>query len=270
MLLFGLSGSGLTDIPAGTLPCPSGGGTCPPFNQSVEDWRSDIRKQAGAKPIDFLMAWTQKESNGNPCSWTRLAEAGISQLMAGDNIAQAGTTIADQHPSPPCVPGAQTTAYRSSLTDAQANEQVRAFMQYVDYCIKRVEYFLGQAGYSNQPGWTNKDWSYWAMVKQYHALPGIIPSLLSNGLQGGGIPADWDAMMQYSSYDTSNARAVGVFGDGGGSVLGYLYSPTIVTVGVGALIAVAGLIAVRRVKKHYPEKWQRFTRRFHLPEKIAA
>lgn len=259
---------GLGDVPAGSYPCPSGGGMCPPFNQSVEDWRPDVRKQMGSKPIDFLMAWIQKESNGNPCSWTRLAEAGISQLMQGDNIAQGGTTIEDQHPSPPCAPGVQTTAYRSSLTDAQAYEQVRAFMQYVDYAITRVDYFLGQAGYANQPGWTNKDWSYWAMVKQYHALPGIIPALLNNGLQSGGIPSDWDTMMQYSSYDTANARSVGLFGQGGGSVLGYLYSPTVVTIGLGVLLAVGGMLATRHIKKRYPTQYARMASKLRLPEKI--
>src|SRR5579859_694666 len=180
------------DIPAGSLTCPSPAGTsnmCPPFNASVEAWRDDVTAQAGTKPIDFLLAWMQVESNGNPCSWTKYQEAGVYQLMAGDNITVANTTIAQQHPVPPCVAGSETVAYRSSLTDDQAKEQIRAGMQYIDYCISRVDYFLNLYGYAGQPGWTDSDWSYWCLVKQYHALPSVIHGLLTNGMQGGGVPA---------------------------------------------------------------------------------
>lgn len=232
----------LGDILPGTLPCPSGSGTCPPFNASVEAWRDDVAAQAGTKPIDFLLAWMQVESNGNPCSWTSLQEAGVYQLMAGDNMVAGGTSIAQQHPVPPCVAGAQTTAYRSSLTDDQAYEQVRGGMQYIDYCISRVDYFLSTYGYAGQPGWTDSDWSYWAMVKQYHALPSVIPGLLTNGLQGGSVPSDWDAMMQYSpSVNTSNARRVGVFGAGGGSIVNGVLT---VARDPFALLAVGGLVAL--------------------------
>ena len=198
------------------------------FNASVEAWRSDVEAQMGTKPENFLLAWIQKESNGNPCSWTSLQEAGIFQLMAGDNITQGGTTIALQHPVPPCTANAQTTAYRSSLTDDQAYEQVRAGMQYIDYCIALVDKYLGMYGYAGQPGWTNNDWSYWAMVKMVHVSPAKIPAMLQAGTAGaGGIPTDWDDMMQYvtgipTSW-TDNARWVGQYGEGGGTVFNKTY-----------------------------------------------
>lgn len=241
---------GLGDVADGSLPCPSGNGVCPPFIPSVEAWRSDVAAQAGGKPVDFLLAWIQKESAGNPCSWTYLKEAGIFQLMAGDNMVQGGTSIEQQHPVPPCAAGTQTTAFRSSLTDDQAHEQVRGGMQYVDYCRSRAEAFMGQYGYLNAPGWSDSDWSYWAMVKMYHALPGAIPGLLSKGLQSGGIPSDWDQMMQYSSSNsaTANARAVGLFGEGGGSLLSSLTSiaggdkDTLFIVALGGLALAAWLL----------------------------
>src|SRR4029077_17165388 len=49
------------------------------FNASVEAWRSDVASQAGDLPIDFLLMWIQVESNGNPCSWTRMNEVGVWQ-----------------------------------------------------------------------------------------------------------------------------------------------------------------------------------------------
>lgn len=229
------------DIAAGSLPCPSGSGYCPPFNASVELWRDDVAAQAGTKPVDFLLAWMQVESNGNPCSWTSLAEAGVFQLMNGDNLVQGGTTLAQQHPVPPCVSGSQTTAYRTSLTDDQAHEQVRAGMQYIGYCISKVDAMLGLYGYADQPGWTDSDWSYWAMVKMVHVAPATLPGMLTAGLKSGGIPADWDQMMTYvtgipASW-TDNARKVGVFGAGGGSVLSAITNDPFVPLAIGGLVA---------------------------------
>jgi hypothetical protein len=192
------------------------------FNASVEAWRDDVTGQAGTLPVNFLLAWIQTESNGNPCSWTSLSEAGIFQLMAGDNIAQGGTSLALQHPVPPCVSGSQTTAYRTSLTDDQAAEQVRGGIQYVNYCRSQVDAALGLYGYAGQPGWADSDWSYWCMVKMWHVAPADVAKMLVAGLGGGGIPADWDAMMTYVSGIptswTDNARKVGINGDGGGSL----------------------------------------------------
>ncbi len=248
-----LFGRGLGDIAVGTLPCPSMGGMCPPFSSSTEAWRDDVRKQAGTKPIDFLLAWIQIESNGNPCSWTKYAEAGVYQLMQGDNIAQGGTSIDQQHPSPPCVPGVQTTAYRSSLTNDQAYEQVRGGLQYVDYCRMHAEAALDAAGYLNQPGWSNSNWSYWAMVKMWHVAPATIPKLLAAGASGGSIPADWDEMMQSAGGIapvnwTDNARAVGIFGDGGGSVLNLVYSSAMPYV-IGAVLAIGAVVFYKKHKK---------------------
>jgi hypothetical protein len=209
------------------------------FNASVEQWRSDIENAAGDMPVSFLLMWIQKESNGNPCSYTSLQEAGIMQLMAGDNMAQGQTSMAQQHPSPPCTPGTQTTAYRSSLTDEQAGWQVDGGLTYVRYCRDRARAYLAQFGYAGQPGWTESDWSFWAMVKMVHVAPAKIPGMLQAGINGaGGVPADWDAMMRFvtgipASW-TDNARAVGIYGQGGGTVfnkqtLGY------VMIGAGAL-----------------------------------
>lgn len=221
------------------------------FNASVEAWRSDVEAQMATKPLNFLLAWIQKESNGNPCSWTSLQEAGIYQLMAGDNITQGGTTIAQMHPVPPCTAGVQTTAYRSSLSDDQAYEQVRAGMQYIDYCITRVDAYLGMYGYAGQPGWSTSDWSYWAMVKMVHVAPAKIPSMLQAGINGyGSVPPDWDTMMQYvtgipASW-TDNARWVGQYGQGGGTV----FNKTYLLYGGMAVGALALIYLARKGTRH--------------------
>lgn len=246
--------AGLADISPGTLPCPSGGGMCPPFPTQVEGWRNDVRKQAGTLPIDFLMAWIQIESFGSGCSDTQYSEVGIFQLMAGDNIAQGGTSIDQQHPVPPCIPGQSTHVWRDGFTDDQAHEQVRGGIQYVNYCRKNAEAALSAAGYLNQPGWSDSNWSYWAMVKMWHVAPATIPKLLAAGLSGvGGIPADWDDMMQYAGGIapvnwTDNARAVGIFGDGGGSVLNLIYSSSMPIV-VGVVLAIGAVLFYKKNKK---------------------
>jgi hypothetical protein len=226
------------------------------FPASVEDWRDLIAANAGDLPNDFLLGWIQIESNGNPCSWTRFSEAGIFQLMAGDNIAQGGTTLAAQHPVPPCASGVQTTAYLASLSSDQAYEQVRGGLQYVNYCRDQVRTKLAAYGYAGQPGWTESDWSFWAMVKMWHVAPGVIPAMLQAGIDGnGGIPTDWDAMAQYvtgvSPSWLSNARTVGVYGDGGGSAIGGFVASTPGAIIMGLLGIGLGVLAARWATKRY-------------------
>ena len=226
------------------------------FNASVEQWRSDAAAQMGSLPLNFLLMWIQVESNGNPCSWTSLQEAGIFQLMPPDNIAQGGTSMAAQHPVPPCVSGSQTTAYRSSLTDDQAYEQVRGGIQYVNYCRAQADAQLALYGYAGKPGWTDSDWSYWAMVKMWHVLPGRIPGMLQAGINGaGGVPADWDDLVKYVSTVPAawldNARKVGLYGQGGGSIIGGITGNPVFFAG-----AVAGLAMLLYLLKRSPRHGQ--------------
>lgn len=223
----------LGDIPLGLTTFPAG----------VEAWRDLVASQAGISlPVNFLLAWIYAESGSNPCSATSLGEWGIFQLMAPDNIAQGGTTVALQHPVPPCVAGIQTTAGFSSLTSDQQNEQVRAGIQYVNYCVSYAETQMTAFGYIGQPGWTNSDWSYWAMVKMVHVAPAVIPGMLQAGLNGaGGVPVDWNDLVQYVTSVPANwlanASEVGSYGAGGPSITNLVNNGTFVA-------ALAGLALV--------------------------
>ena len=193
------------------------------FGANGDAWRSDVEAQAGMLPVDFLMEWISVESGFNPCSYTSLQEAGIFQLMAGDNMAQGGTTMAQQHPVPPCVAGVQTSANRASLTDDQAYEQVRAGIQYVNFCKDKASALLNMYGYGDSGGWSFDHYSAWCMTKMVHVAPAVIPGMLHAGLAGaGGVPADWDDMVQYVTNVPAswlaNARKVGAYGEGGGSI----------------------------------------------------
>jgi len=193
------------------------------FSSSTEMWRPLVSAQSGGIPVNFLLAWIQIESCGNPCSWTSSSEAGIFQLMPPDNIAQGGTSVAAIHPVPPCVSGAQNTAYYTSLSSDQQYEQVRSGIQFVNYCRTQAHQALSNAGQD----WGEDAPDFWMMVKLWHALPGIIaPGLASAASTLGYPPNNWSDFLQGSAaqYSTpiANAQWTGSFGIGGASAIGLL------------------------------------------------
>lgn len=193
------------------------------FSPSVEAWRALVSAYAGGIPVNFLLAWIQIESCGNPCSYTTYAEAGIFQLMYPDNIMQAGTTLAAIHPVPPCVAGTQNTAYFTSLSSDQQDEQVRSGLQFVNYCRTQVHSKLVQYGQD----WGEDTPDFWMMCKLWHALPGIIgPGLQSATDALGYAPTNWAEFLQGSAAQytgpIANAQWTGSFGIGGASGTGLL------------------------------------------------
>ena len=188
------------------------------FDPAVEAWRDLISSFNPPGGVNFHLAWLQKESAGNPCSWTSLRESGAYQLMYPDNLTQAGTTEDQMHPVPPCVSGRQTAASFDSLTDAQAAEQVRAGIQYVNYVAGVARAKLDAAGVT----WGDGNPDFWRFVKLQHAYPGPSAGWLASATdQLGHPPASWDELRStitgYSSV-LDNAEWVG--GYGGSTALG--------------------------------------------------
>lgn len=203
------------------------------FSSRVEDWRPLVTSMAGDLPVEFLMAWIQRESDGSPCSYPRdkygnlTGESGIWQLMPPDNIAQAGTTLALQHPTPPCTPNtanSPSNASLASLTADQANEQVRAGIQYVNYCVSTVQAALTSVN-ADPAAWDPSGQDFWRLVKLVHAAP----ALVTHGLQlatnqNGQPPQSWDDFTTTAIGNNCwiggcgttllNAGAVGAFGGG--------------------------------------------------------
>ena len=242
-----LSRRGMGDIPVY--------GVNPPFPPAIEQWRSALATAAGIDvPVDFLLAWIDIESGGNPCNMTTETgsqEAGIFQLMSPGNTSVAGTTAAQLWPQPPCSSansgGGGGQATFAAMTDAQRSEQVRSGLQYVRSCMAYVDAALAASGYSGAPGWTSRDWSYWALVKWVHIAPAYIPSMLQAGMAGaGGIPVDFNDMIQYATTPkpanwVTNATSVGAFGAGGVGLSNLTSSPTnlaLLAGGLGLLLAI--------------------------------
>lgn len=242
------------------------------FRSSVEAWRPLTTQLANGKPIEFLMAWLDKESGGYPCDYTYLGEAGIGQLDP-NNMASVGTNASAQHPSPPCpatlvcdrdpstgkqtaasCPASSHAAGYAQLTDDQRVRQVQPWLDYVDKCIDRASSDLAQYGYSN---WTPDTTSFWSMVKMGHVAPARIPTMLAQGLACnlGVPPADWDALMFCGPFPntpqswTDNAGWVGSYATG---LKAFGTWPTWIPITLGILGVVAAAWSYNRYKSRLP------------------
>ena len=160
---------------------------------SAEDWRPLAETMAGDIPIDFIIAWIDKESGGNPCNRTTdplLFEVGIGQFCTAgdcaDNLTMAATTSAAQHPVPPCIPGANSYATYASLSPSQQTDQMQALVTYIKNARNRVDDYLSSAGTI----WIDNGEDYWKLVKMVHALPHAIVVGLPACTAATGQPCD--------------------------------------------------------------------------------
>lgn len=171
---------------------------------SVLQWSALLSKHAGSIPIPFLNAWLKKESNGNPCSYTTLRESGIFQLMPPGNTTSGGTT--EDALRAACSGSSQTLTRQ--LTAAEADEQVRSGIQYVNYAKDYARKYVD---------WPESNPDFWKMVKMVHVAPARVKQYApgakswvefrARAAAGGNTPAHW----------LDNAEWVGSYGVGGGA-----------------------------------------------------
>ena len=202
------------------------------FPPAVELWRSQILRHVPnpAGGVDYWLAWLQKESGGNPCSYTSLRESGLFQLMPPDNTNRGGTTEAALRAA--CAGSSQTPA--RSLTDADVREQMVSFERYLAYVTGRAQEKLTAAGVP----WSSSTPSFWAFVKLQHAYPAPSQGWLQQATAAlGRPPADWNefrravpATSDLMRRVLDNAQAVGFYGKGQIPILAI------------ALVAGAGLV----------------------------
>jgi hypothetical protein len=171
---------------------------------SVMQWSPILDKYGSAYPRAFLYAWIKKESDGNPCSYTSLRESGIFQLMPPGNTSQGGTSEAALRAA--CVAGTQKLS--RPLTPAEADEQVRSGITYLDYAKAYARQYVN---------WPESNPDFWKMVKMVHVAPARVKQYApgakswaefrARATAGGDTPASW----------LDNAEEVGAFGVGGGT-----------------------------------------------------
>jgi hypothetical protein len=191
---------------------------------NVLRWAPLLERYRGSIPLQYLFAWIQKESNGNPCSYTTLRESGIFQLMWPHNLSEGGTT--EDQLRAACVGTTQKAA--RTLTDAELEEQIRSGIQYINHARAYARQYVK---------WPESSPDFWKMVKMVHVAPARVkqyaPGASSwaefrqRAAAGGGTPASW----------LDNADWVGAHGIGGGGA-----STALVLVG---LVAVGALFYLR-------------------------
>jgi hypothetical protein len=187
------------------------------FPASVERWRSLVTKYGAGIPINFLLAWIEKESGGNPCSWTTLRESGLFQLMFGDNLRDGGVT--EEQLRAACVPNTQQKS--RPLTAAEAEIQVSSGIRYVRAMMAAADRKLAATGVS----WSRSSPSYWAFTKLQHGYPSPSQGWLTAATTKlGHPPRDWNEFLStMTGYQSvlANATWVGIRSGvgGGGSVL---------------------------------------------------
>lgn len=161
------------------------------FARNVERWRSLFAEYAGGIPVDFLLAWIERESAGRSNVRTELDERGIFQL----------------HPSEAEALGLSSADFdrllRGTPHDAAGVHQVTVGLQLVRYLMRRAETFLAAVGST----WTGG--SLLRMTKFSHALPRAAKELPQVFQQDHGRgPADWWEMIDYAYQlaDRTDAR----------------------------------------------------------------
>lgn len=199
--LFGIGVPGLGDIAQDVTGFPA----------SVLRWKPLLAKYGAGIPMNFLLAWIKRESNGNPCSYTSLRESGIFQLMPPYNTNTGGTTEAALRAA--CSGSTQQLA--RSLTPAEAELQVSSGIRYVRAQIADAKKKLAAAGVS----WPETSGSFWAFVKLQHAYPAPSLGWLKSATAALGRPPRSFAEMRstINGYATvlENAEWTGRYGEGG-------------------------------------------------------
>lgn len=160
---------------------------------SVESWRIWCMPLSVATdtPIEFVLAWIQKESAGNPCAWGTAnakgpdghpREQGLAQLYNPDDMKRFNIPSGAFRVY--CVPGTQKQS--RALTAEESAAQVKAVYQLIGWHRSKAEEALRKNG----ARWSAKD--YWRAVKLDHALPGLVRQGLARVTASlGRAPKDW-------------------------------------------------------------------------------
>jgi hypothetical protein len=154
-----------------------------PFKESAEQWRTLFEQLAPDLPTDFLIAWLDKESGGNPCSLgmtdPNKFEAGIFQTMH-PNDDKFGATAAELR-----------TGCNGQLIEdpSLVNYDLQAShgLNFVRAKVAAAQTHLFAAGVQ----WDQSSSDFWKAVKQEHALPCVMGDLLPRVVKRYGPPPDF-------------------------------------------------------------------------------
>ena len=161
-----------------------------PFSPQVEQWRSLLSRHGSDLPTDFLLAWLEKESGGNPCAQGMTDpsrfEAGLFQTMHPSDD-RYGATVAQLRAA--CSGQAQTRA----LSSDEALHHVKSGLNFIRDKKDAARAHFRAAGISFGEGSPD----FWTGVKQEHALPCVMGGLLPRiTAKLGRAPRSWAEIHQ--------------------------------------------------------------------------
>ena len=220
------------------------------FPKYVEIWRNLLADAAPDLPTDFLLAWINKESAGNMCSFTSYHEAGIFQLMPPDNTRDGGTT--EEALRAACNPGVQTFARDPTADEKMV--QITSGVRYVRHVRDVARKRLAAVG----ANWSESSADFWSMVKLVHTLPSLLNGLEIAKKALGRAPANWAEFVQNGAQNLNGASKWLPFAAGIGAYgAGFLASPlTALTSISGAEIVLTVLgLAAGTVGAIYFNRW---------------
>jgi hypothetical protein len=146
------------------------------FERSVERWRKPLEKLADWVPLDFLLAWVDKESNGLPHVVSSIGERGLFQVHK-DEVPYLKLSEAEFQKLTKDTALALKTGVKQAKLYANFSKKFLAEV--------RVE-------------WHGQD--FWKLVKLHHAafaMPRY--TLLAFKREHGRGPASWDELYKFAT-----------------------------------------------------------------------
>ncbi len=161
------------------------------FDPNVEYWRPYF--EGKGIPVDYMLYWIQRESDGNPCNITTSTgkdEIGLMQLMVPNDTDLAGTDEATLRAA--CVPGSSQIAH--DLTQDDIDVHVSTSVDYLNALRQQAHDLLDSVGAS----WDESTPDFWAMVKLFHAAPAWTKNIYPATVGLGHPPANWQEFVQFT------------------------------------------------------------------------
>jgi hypothetical protein len=164
------------DEPGGQTSAQPAQSPAPKRPYGVESWRPLVTEMAGDIPVEVLLRWIKRESQGNPCATGAPAnsgggsiENGIFQLYSPDN---------DRFATPAQLHGAFCSgqACIRDLTPEEARIQVASGIALVTSLRNLARAHLKGAGVVWQEGGSD----FWSLVKMEHNVPVVCRDYLKN------------------------------------------------------------------------------------------
>jgi hypothetical protein len=164
------------DEPGGQTSAPPTQSPAPKRPYEVESWRPLVTEMAGDIPVEVLLRWIKRESEGNPCATGAPAASGGGSIENG--IFQLYSPEHDHLATPAQLHGSFCSGQTCirDLTLEEARIQVASGIASVDSLRNLARAHLKGAGVV----WEEVGSDFWSLVKMEHNVPVVCRDYLKN------------------------------------------------------------------------------------------